>query len=348
MPPGPTTSTSRSRAQQLGQGGDLLVAPDELGRQRRQVPRRRGTVGSWRAGSWLRTCRSSSVSRGPGSRPSSSASRAPDPLVGRQRVGLAARAVQRGDQQLPQPLLVGVRRDGGLELADRRVPEPQPRREPGLDAARTRASSSRARCGAAQSPAAGSTSPRKQRQRRRAQLARRRARRRRRAAAPRRRRRAARAARRRRPARPRAGSRRRRRRSAPDRPSARRSLATFDWSVLRRVAAPAHRSSSEPVGAHGHAGLEREAHQQLRRSCRPAPAASRPSRLTSTGPSTEISNTARVYGACQRACQRRVSAALDGRRMSPAHPGNCSAGSWWATTRRSPRSSRRRAPATTR
>ena len=57
----------------------------------------------------------------------------PDPLVGRQRVGLAARAVQRGDQQLPQPFPIGVGGDGGLELADHVVAEPQARRQLGLD-----------------------------------------------------------------------------------------------------------------------------------------------------------------------------------------------------------------------
>ncbi len=49
-----------------------------------------------------------------------------DPLVRGERVGLAARPVERGDQQLPQPLLVGVGRDGGLQLADHGVAELQP------------------------------------------------------------------------------------------------------------------------------------------------------------------------------------------------------------------------------
>ena len=70
------------------------------------------------AGSWSRICCSSCCSRGPGSRPSSSASRVADPLVGRQRVGLASRPVQRGDQQLPQAFLVRVGRHGRFQLAD--------------------------------------------------------------------------------------------------------------------------------------------------------------------------------------------------------------------------------------
>ena len=59
----------------------------------------------------------------------------PDPLVRRQRVGLAPRPVQRGDQQLPQAFLERVRRDGRFQLADHvaDVAEPQPRRELGLD-----------------------------------------------------------------------------------------------------------------------------------------------------------------------------------------------------------------------
>ena len=50
-----------------------------------------------------------------------------DPLVGRQRVGLTSRPVQRGDQQLPQAFLVGIRRHRGLQLADQlaRASEPQ-------------------------------------------------------------------------------------------------------------------------------------------------------------------------------------------------------------------------------
>ena len=59
----------------------------------------------------------------------------PDPLVRRQRIGLASGPVQRGDQQLPQALLERVRRHGRFQLADHvaDVAEPQPRRELGLD-----------------------------------------------------------------------------------------------------------------------------------------------------------------------------------------------------------------------
>ena len=80
----------------------------------------------------------------------------------------------------------------------------------------------------------------------------------------------------------------------------------------------------------------------------PGTGTSRPSRLTSTGPSTEISQHARESTAASGRCQRGVSAARDGRAMASAHPGTCSAASSSATTRRSPRSSRPRATATTR
>ena len=57
----------------------------------------------------------------------------PDALVGRQRVGLAAGPVQRGDQQLPQAFPIRVGRDGRLQLADHVVAEPQASRQLGLD-----------------------------------------------------------------------------------------------------------------------------------------------------------------------------------------------------------------------
>ena len=57
-------------------------------------------------------------SRGPGLEAELVRQPGADPLVGRQRVGLAPRAVQRGDQQLPQALPVRVGRHGRLELAD--------------------------------------------------------------------------------------------------------------------------------------------------------------------------------------------------------------------------------------
>ena len=84
----------------------------------------------------------------------------PDPLVGRQRVGLASRSVQRGDQQLPQAFLVRVRRHGRFQLADHVVPRAAAAAASRVSTSFMRASSSRARWGAAQSPVAGSTSPR--------------------------------------------------------------------------------------------------------------------------------------------------------------------------------------------
>ena len=49
IPPGPTISTSRLLREQVGQGGDLRLASDELGRHRRQVPGRRARSGRARA-----------------------------------------------------------------------------------------------------------------------------------------------------------------------------------------------------------------------------------------------------------------------------------------------------------
>ena len=135
---GPEDLDEPRAAQQLGQGGDLLAAPDELTRQRRQVPGRRGTIEELEGrvvvehlSLELRQPRSgfeTELVREP----------VPDPLVGRQRIDLAARAVQRRDQQRPQPLLVGVRGHGGFQLVDRRVPEAHLRRELGLDQRRAR------------------------------------------------------------------------------------------------------------------------------------------------------------------------------------------------------------------
>jgi hypothetical protein len=62
----------------------------------------------------------------------------PDALVGRQRVGLAPGAVQRGDQQLPESLPVGVHRHRRFQLADHVVAELQPGRKPGLGELRAR------------------------------------------------------------------------------------------------------------------------------------------------------------------------------------------------------------------
>ena len=131
MPPGPTTSTSRPPSSSVGQDGDLLVASDQLRRQRRQVP----GLGGRRA-----ECRVvvedpplELLQRRSGFEAELVGEPGADPLVRGQRVGLAARPVQRGDQQLPQPFLVGVARDGGLQLADHGVSELQPCRELGLD-----------------------------------------------------------------------------------------------------------------------------------------------------------------------------------------------------------------------
>ena len=122
---------------------------------------------------------------------------------------------------------------------------------------------------------------------------------------------------------------------------------------LQRVAARGDRVLGphvldEPVRAHERPGLEREADQQLR-GLTARHGTGRPSRLTSTGPSTEMWNTARVYGAdvsavsarCQRPSRWWPHAA-------DALQSICSISSPSVTPPRSPRSSRRRAPATTR
>ena len=59
----------------------------------------------------------------------------PDPLVRRQRIGLASSPVEGSDQQLPQALLEGVRRHGRLQLTDHAadLSETQARRQLGLD-----------------------------------------------------------------------------------------------------------------------------------------------------------------------------------------------------------------------
>ena len=177
IPPGPTTSTSRSP-----RAGRTARRARRRARRARRDSDGRFPAGAWAAaggsdaepGSWSRTRRSSSRSRGPGLEPELVGQPVADALVGRQRVGLAARAVERGDQQLPQPLLVRMRRDGRLELADdvrRRRAAAAPRAR--VSSSVARASSSRARCGAAQSPSPrGSSSPRNERERRRAEFGR--------------------------------------------------------------------------------------------------------------------------------------------------------------------------------
>ena len=276
-----------------------------------RFPRRRGPRS---AGSWLRICCSSSLQPRPGLEAELVGQPGPDALVGRQRVGLAARAVERGDQQLPQALLVRVRpprppparRSRRLARAatapragSRRASRAPPRAAPGA-ARPSRRPPAGPRRGSAPAP------PRSARRRR-----------------ARRRRRAARAA------------------AAASRST--RSASTAAGSTREPVAAVAagdHRRIPERPAQPGDLRLQRVAVRARRRAHRsstsrsartntpassarrtsssdvlpPGTGTSRPSRRTSTGPSTEISNTARVYG---RACQRSVSAALDGGAMRP-------------------------------
>ena len=88
-----------------------------------------------RTGSWSRTWCSRARSAGPGSSPSCSASAVAHAGVGAQRVGLAAAAVEGGDERGPQPLAQGVTVDQGFELGDdlAAAAEIEPRRELVLD-----------------------------------------------------------------------------------------------------------------------------------------------------------------------------------------------------------------------
>ena len=111
--------------EKVGHRGHLGLAADELGRHRRagspwpRDPARASSDSSAPSvASWARIWCSSCWSCGPGSRPSSSASVRPDSLVGREGIGLTSGAIQRGDQQLPQALLIGVRHHGRFQLAD--------------------------------------------------------------------------------------------------------------------------------------------------------------------------------------------------------------------------------------
>ena len=176
MPPGPTISTSRLVASSSAQRGRPPVAPDELGRHRRQVPGRRAGLDGpvpRPGGAEQRVVDEDLLlelpERGPGSRPSSSASGCADPLVGGERVGLASRAVQRSDQQLPEALLVRVAPRppaSSSPITSVVAPSSRSSRELGLD----RAAGAPRRAGPggvstqSPSPADGSRSPRYMRQ----------------------------------------------------------------------------------------------------------------------------------------------------------------------------------------
>ena len=92
----------------------------------RIVTSRRNCIGGFASGvsssssesSWRRIAASSSFSSGPGSRPSSSTRVSRAVSVGRERVGLAPRAIE-GEHELPAwPLAQGLRLDERLELGD--------------------------------------------------------------------------------------------------------------------------------------------------------------------------------------------------------------------------------------
>ena len=192
----------------------------------------------------------------------------PDPLVRRQRIGLATGSVQRGDQQLPQALLERVRRHGRFQLTDHvaDVAEPQPRRELRLDELHPRLFEP---CPVRVDPLAVTGGrqhiPAVQPQRRRAQVGG--------AAVV-------------------AGVEQTRRRGRVAQHGERIDLGRLDGERVAAIAADDHgriperpaqlgdlrlqrvaagvdcvggpQVVDEPVGAHEHAGLEREAHQQLR------------------------------------------------------------------------------------
>ena len=322
--PGPVISTSRRLRNELGQRGDLAVAADELGQERRQVAGGRRASGAAQPRIVLEDPSLELLQPRSRLEPEVLGEPAPDPLIGGQRVGLAPGAVEGGDEQLPQPLLVRIRRDGALELADHRVAEPQAGREPDLeelDARLLEPGPVRGR------PVAGrhQDRPAEACQRLGAELG---------GAAivaalepPRRRRGVAQHAEGVDPA-----------GLDPERvgasalsiasgsPSARRSCATFDCSVLRLTAAPSHSSSRSRSACTGTPASS--ARRTSTSDVFPAGTARRrPSRLTSTGPSTETSNTTQVYGRRQRA----VSAApAPPRMLVPCRQNrmsSCSAGS---------------------
>ena len=111
-----------------------LVAAHELDPQRRQVPRRRGA----QRGVVVEDLAFELAQPRARVEPEVVGQPRAHPLIGRERVGLAARPVERGDQQRPQALAVGRARERRLELGDHRLPEPQPRRELRLEQLRAR------------------------------------------------------------------------------------------------------------------------------------------------------------------------------------------------------------------
>ena len=126
--------------QQAGQGGDVLLAADEPGRQRRQVPRgrrrsRRDAIRDAQRRILPEDLALELLQPRSGIEPELVGQQRPDPLVRRQRVGLATRPVERRDQQRPQALLERVGGHRRLQLADQvaGVAQLQQRGEPDLD-----------------------------------------------------------------------------------------------------------------------------------------------------------------------------------------------------------------------
>ena len=160
IPPGPTISTSRSPASSSDSAAISVSRPTSSADSDGRFPAARS--GARSAGSWFEDLLLELVQSRPGREAELVRQLAPDPLVRRQRVGLASRPVQRGDQQLPQAL-------PGTGGSLRPPPARRPRRRQGA-ATGPRAGSRRASraplravCGAGQPSrlAVGSTSPRK-------------------------------------------------------------------------------------------------------------------------------------------------------------------------------------------
>ena len=130
MPPGPTISTSRSVCSSSARAAISASRPTSSADSDGRFP---VAAGARSAAVVVEDLLLELPQPRPGIEAELVGEQGPDPLVGRQRVGLAARSVQRGDQQLPQALPVRVGRDGRLQLADHVVAEPQAGRELGLD-----------------------------------------------------------------------------------------------------------------------------------------------------------------------------------------------------------------------